>query len=810
MRSKVLIISGLLILAALLGGCKMNGNSFSYTVKFDANGGGGEMKNQTMTLGVSQLLRANTFTASEGSDLYFAGWATTKDGKVVYKDEANVKNLATTSITLYARWGYRVTFNTDGGSVINAVTVLPGDTVPRPSADPGKDGNTFVYWYFDDINTQWDFANQTVSNNMELTALWYSGSGSGTTFTVQFISNGGNSVQIQNVANGGMITPVTPVKSGYVFDAWYSDSSFLVQWKFATDTVSGNMTLYARWWNNVDFSADSGTPAPQQQTVLSGDKVTEPPAMSKAGYAFKGWYTTNTFETLWVFGTNTVNSHMTLYAKWDPIPVGHYLVSFFAQGAVSQPIDETVEDGETVPQPDNPASAQDGWIFDKWYRDGTTTPWDFANDTVTGDITLKGNFIQLPSGQYVVRFVTNGGSPVPADQAVSANGKAAEPSPVMSKTNEQTGEPCTFGGWYSDADCTVPWIFADYPVNGTTVLYAKWNQQNFYTVNFITNCSIPAPLQQTVPRFTTVKDPGALQRTGYTFDGWYWYYAPGVLSQWIFTSNAPDANTFLYAQWTPISYTVKYDRNSTDATGSMSDVPCTYDEDLTIAANAFTRTGYTFIGWNTLLDGDKTGQGTHYTAGQPVRNLSVTNGATVTLYAQWSINSYTVTFNTNGGTPVPPVQTVTYGSTATEPVNPVPVLDNYTLIHWYSAPGLGPIYLFDTPVTADLTLYAGWMPDSFSITFAQITDAAPSITGPTIYRSSTNGPVTATITVDNPGQYSSIEWYISRTDISGSGSSFTLNAVNSAYNNTGQHFLTVEVIKDGVPYNRTITFTVNP
>jgi glycine cleavage system H lipoate-binding protein len=101
--------------------------------------------------------------------------------------------------------------------------------------------------------------------------------------------------------------------------------------------------------------------------------------------------------------------------------------------------------------------------------------------------------------------------------------------------------------------------------------------------------------------------------------------------------------------------------------------------------------------------------------------------------------------------------------------------------------------------------------ESFSITFTQITDTAPSITGPTIYRSSDNGPTTVPLTVDNPSQYSSITWYITGTVvITGTGASFTLNSASSSYNSIGEHFLTLEVWKDGKPYNKTVTFTVKP
>jgi hypothetical protein len=96
---------------------------------------------------------------------------------------------------------------------------------------------------------------------------------------------------------------------------------------------------------------------------------------------------------------------------------------------------------------------------------------------------------------------------------------------------------------------------------------------------------------------------------------------------------------------------------------------------------------------------------------------------------------------------------------------------------------------------------------SITLTFAQIADAAPSInSGITIYRST--GQTSATISLDNSTQYTSINWYVTGTTVTGTGATFTITTVGSAYNTIGQHFLTVEVMKAGIPYNKTIVFTV--
>ena len=98
---------------------------------------------------------------------------------------------------------------------------------------------------------------------------------------------------------------------------------------------------------------------------------------------------------------------------------------------------------------------------------------------------------------------------------------------------------------------------------------------------------------------------------------------------------------------------------------------------------------------------------------------------------------------------------------------------------------------------------------SFTITFNQIADAAPAITGPTLYRVSHTGPTTETLTVENPAQYDSIAWRVQDgATTAGTDASFTLNAANTGYNLIGEHFVTLEVVKDGVTYNKTISFTV--
>lgn len=93
------------------------------------------------------------------------------------------------------------------------------------------------------------------------------------------------------------------------------------------------------------------------------------------------------------------------------------------------------------------------------------------------------------------------------------------------------------------------------------------------------------------------------------------------------------------------NYTVTYNGNGATS-GSMADQKPVYDLQFNIRANSYKRTGYTFTGWNTKKDGS----GTSYKNSESVKNLTATNNGTVTLYAQWKANSYTVKYDGNGAT----------------------------------------------------------------------------------------------------------------------------------------------------------------
>ena len=111
----------------------------------------------------------------------------------------------------------------------------------------------------------------------------------------------------------------------------------------------------------------------------------------------------------------------------------------------------------------------------------------------------------------------------------------------------------------------------------------------------------------------------------------------------------------IYADWSANTYTIVYNGNGNTG-GSTVSSSHTYDVAKNLTKNGFTKTGYTFKNWNTKSDGT----GTSYADQASVKNLTSANGGTVTLYAQWTANKYTIVFNSNGGTGTMANQEMTY------------------------------------------------------------------------------------------------------------------------------------------------------
>jgi len=140
-------------------------------------------------------------------------------------------------------------------------------------------------------------------------------------YNVIFNTNGGEPVPAsQTIINGGKVTqPQTITKAGFALTGWYRDEGLTNEWNFNTDTVSSDITLYAKWGYLVIFNTNGGEPVPAPQTIIDGGKVIQPQTITKSGFALTGWYRDEGLTNQWNFSTDTVSSNVTLYARWEQL-----------------------------------------------------------------------------------------------------------------------------------------------------------------------------------------------------------------------------------------------------------------------------------------------------------------------------------------------------------------------------------------------------------------------------------------------------------------------------------------------------------
>lgn len=241
---------------------------------------------------------------------------------------------------------------------------------------------------------------------------------------------------------------------------------------------------------------------------------------------------------------------------------------------------------------------------------------------------------------YNVKFNPNGGT-----------GKAYTQKCTVTKTaaltaNKFSRKGYTFVGWNTKADGSGDSYTNKQEIlnlstsNGATVnLYAQWSI-NTYNITYLgltegdTNPNAATTYQVTTPDIKLL----SAARTNYTFNGWYTTSNFKNKTKATVIKKGSTGNKTYYAKFTLNSYTVKFNPNG--GSGKAYTQKCNVTKTYTLTANKFSRKGYTFVGWNTKADGS----GDSYTNKQEIMDLTLTNGQTINLYAQWSKNTYTINY----------------------------------------------------------------------------------------------------------------------------------------------------------------------
>ena len=404
------------------------------------------------------------------------------------------------------------------------------------------------------------------------------------------------------------------------------------------DGISEDAQLYWSDENGNCYKPGDTVPADVSMLSITGDyEVIYLPGTYGAGSAVTDMKPHNNILTLrgalftrvgytqvgWstVDGGEKVYDFKDIYTKNEALtlyPVWNtnkYTITFDTNGG-SEIAPITQDYGTEITAPDNPT--RKGYTFKGWDK-------EIPETMPAGNITVKA---QWEINQYTITFDTNGGSEiVPITQDYGTE---------ITAPDNPTRKGYTFKGWDKEIPETMP--------AGNITVKAQW-EINQYTITFDTNGgSEIVPITQDYG--TEITAPDNPTRKGYTFKGW----------DKEIPETMPAGNITVKAQWEINQYTITFDTN-----GGSEIVPITQDYGTEITApDNPTRKGYTFKGWDKEIPET-----------MPAGNITVK--------AQWEINQYTITFDTNGGSEIAPI-TQDYGTKITAPDNPT--RKGYTFKGW--------------------------------------------------------------------------------------------------------------------------------
>ena len=657
--------------------------------------------------------------------------------------------------TVYALWAINPTlsYNVNAPAGSNAPGTPASQTVPYNTAaadksgwaagDTGKiPGYRFDGWYTaPNGGSKYDF-NTPLANNVTVYAHWV-----GNGYTVRFAGNGatggGTPDQAfqynigQNLRRNGF------VRDGYTFTGWkradnqqaYGDGQWVTN---LTTQPNGIVTMVAQWSANEAHIRYNPNPPAGKITGGNGTPnwdghTGDTPAIGGNGwtidgYTFAGWTTSpDGGGTKYAPGASwTANGTLTLYAQWTPGEAGLTYDGNGATGGKTDPQNGVTDQKVNVRQN---GFTRDGYTFVRW-----DTQADCRGKAVNpGDKwTLQGSSTLYACWAGVAQTLTYHGNGATGGNTAAQSGHTGDE--LTTNANGFTRDGYTFVRWDTAKDGSgIAYGEGKNGVGRYTMkpagndLYAIWQANPAsirYRDDYGATGSTPDTTGVTGQNVTIAQN--GFTRPGYTFTGWARDRRTDPSLQPGGRYTLTPGTTTLWAQWKADPAHLIYNSNS----GSTSQTRRTdgvVDQTLTVIANPFTRTGYTFTGWNTQADG----RGRAYAAGNGFRLVADAKSNPVNtsvLYAQWRINRVTLKFDPNGGIGGYPDITADAFTTVTIPADakePKVQRPGFRFTGWAMkpTPGAGDTILspgkgtVSMPDRGSITVYAQWAPAMTTLPF---------------------------------------------------------------------------------------------
>ncbi|MBS5931767.1 MAG: InlB B-repeat-containing protein [Clostridiales bacterium] len=640
----------------------------------------------------------------------FIGWFDREVGGEQILDSTIVKEGI--SYILFAHWkGKSVTinFNPNGGSVEVGSKLVTYKEEYGNLPIPTKANSEFIGWYSGANGGVRISPNSIVSKTetQTLYAQWLENN-----YQVSFDSNGGIlEEQILFVKKGEKYgTLPTPVREGYTFRGWYTakTNGVLIQ-STTIVTATSNHVLYALWnpnWYEVKFKCTGG------QIEIKNKYYTETygnyyydnlygtlPTPWKYGNEFTGWYTQEEGGNLITASSVVkITDKQTLYAHWKPL---EFVAFFNANGGsvdiASKKVTYMSEYGEL------PVPVRENYIFVGW---STST---LISDLINADSQVKSAYgltlIAIWKGKsFEVNFDANGGETIVTNKNVYFGEEYGElPIPVRKGYH--------FWWWcYTKTGGTNINSSTKVSIGNNHTLYAYWTGESYKTVFDPNGGKIKVgkyEYDEYANNYTYNQKYQSLYtptRPGYEFVGWYTAKEEGELVT-VDSIMTVAGEQRLYAHWREATFKVIFYPEGGVVSPANKDV--TYKDkygDLPVA----TREGYSFVEWRSL----------RAPAGEVINaDSEVVATSNHYIYAQWKANTYTVSFDTEGGDLLNYSKEVEFASAYGE--LPIPIKTGYVFAGWVNRePGTG--YAIKTTImktAKNHTLYAMWNPQIYTRTF---------------------------------------------------------------------------------------------